>query len=514
MGRFVAQLVLLLAVLIGVASAQTTCAGGIAGVPGTTSDGVDVCCTEGCSQCGGTGCAGSTPGLSANDCCTSRISDAGEVCGEAPCILPPTCSSGIFGVPTTLNSGIEVCCDPGCVQCGGARCGASSPGLGVASCCTSRILDSGLVCGQDGGTVEAPCMIATECDIDDDCPLTDQICCPTKKVCEFPVDDDLTACGDPHMTGFLGQKFDFTGFDGDWYALFSSPPSIHVNMRVSTPLPELPIITYITGLSVLATDSDNVDHSIVIQVKDPSSLDSACPAGVSPCLANGALSVLLDGEETLVSPGTVEMAPGVTVSAVNLPGACRSFGFEKYWEQKQLEYAQIGRRLDQSSQTMADWILGDPTATNPAECAEYIAHAITDVSGGSGGDNGVDESGLFSHQSEHASFKIVTPQATIRLTHGKLHQIPMRDPTDTMDLPDHMTWQMNVAIDSNTRDSVVDADGSVIPAAKGILGETSVPTVDEDGEPIMDGMESIRGTTEEYRVDGPLSVVFDMDHEW
>lgn len=37
--------------------------------------------------------------------------------------------------------------------------------------------------------------------------------------------------GDPHMTGFRGQEFDFTGIDGEWYAVFSSPPSMHVNMR-------------------------------------------------------------------------------------------------------------------------------------------------------------------------------------------------------------------------------------------------------------------------------------------
>ena len=33
------------------------------------------------------------------------------------------------------------------------------------------------------------------------------------------------------MTGFLGQKFDFTAIDGQWYAVFSSPPSMQVNMR-------------------------------------------------------------------------------------------------------------------------------------------------------------------------------------------------------------------------------------------------------------------------------------------
>lgn len=33
------------------------------------------------------------------------------------------------------------------------------------------------------------------------------------------------------MVGFHGQKFDFTGEDGFWYALISSLPSTHVNMR-------------------------------------------------------------------------------------------------------------------------------------------------------------------------------------------------------------------------------------------------------------------------------------------
>lgn len=58
-------------------------------------------------------------------------------------------------------------------------------------------------------------------------------------------------------------------------------------------------------------------------------MDSSCPAGVSPCLADGSLRVILDGEETLLAPGTVSLGQGVQVTAANLPGACRSFGFEK-----------------------------------------------------------------------------------------------------------------------------------------------------------------------------------------
>ncbi|CAM9581761.1 unnamed protein product, partial [Ectocarpus fasciculatus] len=307
-----------------------------------------------------------------------------------------------------------------------------------------------------------------------DCP-PDLICCDDKDFCDVPGDEaiDGTVCGDPHMTGFLGQKFDFTGEDGEWYSVIADS-NMHVNMRVTSPVADLPEITYITGLSVLTTDSDGSDHSIVIEVADPHSLDSSCPAGVSPCLADGALIVLVDGEEVLLSPGTISLGPDVEVSAVNLPGACRSFGFEKYWERKKRENASQGRRLG-TPLSMGEWILGDPTATNMNECAEYVTRAE------------VEAGGVFAHQSEHASFQIVTPKAIIRLSHGRLHQIAMRDPTDRFDLPDHLTWQMNMAIDHT----------DVSHAAKGILGQTFVPTRDADGKPIMTGFESIRGTEED-----------------
>ena len=109
----------------------------------------------------------------------------------------------------------------------------------------------------------------------------------------------------------------------------------------------------------MATDTDGVDHSIVIMARDPHRLESSCPAGgSSPCLADGSLSVVLDGEETLFGPGSVILGEDVEVSAVNLPGACRSFGFEEYWERKKLENARHGRRLQSRQQSMAEWILG------------------------------------------------------------------------------------------------------------------------------------------------------------
>eukprot|EP00903_Cladosiphon_okamuranus_P020097 g18457.t1 len=325
------------------------------------------------------------------------------------------------------------------------------------------------------------------CTTDADCDRgSGEICCPEKNICEVPVNPG--ACGDPHMTGFRGQKFDFTGNDGGWYALLSVLDGVHLNMRVTSPVPSVPEITYITGIAIKATDHAGVDHTIVIAVTDPHNLESSCPVEIAPCLAEGALTVQLDGETALLSPGENFLGPGVAISAANLPGACRSFGFEKYWERKKEEYAKAGRKLESSTglQDMGEWILDDPTATNMEECIEYVAASMA------GG-------GLFAHDSEHASFQIMTPLGKIRLSHGRLHQLPMRDPTDRFDLPEHLTWQMNLAIDHH------DIDPSV---SRGVLGETLVPTLDDEGQPIMQGMGSIRGSEEDYRVEGPLETAF------
>ena len=278
------------------------------------------------------------------------------------------------------------------------------------------------------------------------------------------------------MTGFRGQKFDFTGEDGAWYAVVSDLPHVHLNMRVTAPVPSVPEITYITGISIITTDADDLYHTIVISVSNPHSMESVCSLEMPSCLAEGALHVVANGEEIMLTPGEVTLAPGVAIAAVNLPGECRSFGFEKYWEQKKLQLPQHGRRLIEVDvmQDMSDWVLADPTATNMMECEEYVAKAV-------------DGAGMFEHQSEHASFQIMTPTATIRLSHGRLHQLPMRDPTDQYDLPDHLAWQMNLAIDHN----------DISLGATGILGETLVPTRDQTGAPIMQGMDAIRGDQED-----------------
>lgn len=144
----------------------------------------------------------------------------------------------------------------------------------------------------------------------------------------------------------------------------------YLRQRVSSPVPEFPVITYITGLTVLALDSDGIAHSIVIEVKDPHTIESSCPPEIYPCLADGSLSVVLDGVEALFAPGSITLGEELSISAVNIPGECRSFGFEKYWERKMLEYINHDRRLSEG-QSIGEWILGVRTATKKFRLAGW-----------------------------------------------------------------------------------------------------------------------------------------------
>ncbi|CAM9823855.1 unnamed protein product [Ectocarpus fasciculatus] len=419
------------------------------------------------------------------DCCSCDCVDDDFTCGDTAydCLdVGSSCYGDLqcSGVPNLMSNG-ECDADNNNEECeydGG-------------DCCSCDCTDGDYICGSVGYNcldVGSSCYV---CGNDEDCNVG-YICCEEDNTCKIPI-VDTGACGDPHMTGFRGQKFDFTGKDGGWYAVISDMPHIHLNMRVTSPVPSVPDITYITGIGITTIGDEGSEHTIVITVADPHSLDSACPIAVSPCLADGALVVEIDGEVTLLSPGEIELGPNVAISAVNLPGACRSFGFEKYWERKKEEYARGGRKLSSLAQMedMSEWILGDPTATNMAECSEYVVEATADGS-----------TGLFEHESEHTSFQILTSKGKIRLSHGRLHQLAVRDPTDRFDIPDHLTWQMNLSLDRF---------GLGLDAT-GILGETQEPTLDANGQPIMQGMAAIRGVEDDYLVEGPLDSVFAAAH--
>ncbi|CAM9375057.1 unnamed protein product [Scytosiphon promiscuus] len=125
-------------------------------------------------------------------------------------------------------------------------------------------------------------------------PVTPTPGSPAPRTSVCPPGSDT--CGDPHLQGLRGQRFDWSGVDGGWYSLVKDETfDIHVNVRVTAPMPvEFPERhQLITGLGIVSEG-----HSVVIEVKDPYTVDThgCLSTEPSPCLANGGLRVLVDGD--------------------------------------------------------------------------------------------------------------------------------------------------------------------------------------------------------------------------
>lgn len=192
----------------------------------------------------------------------------------------------------------------------------------------------------------------------------------------------------------------------------------------------------------------------------------------------------------------VDLGTSLEFAAANLPGACRSFGFEKYWlskEEAANEENGSHRRLRAEKPikavAMPAWITSDPGQTNADECREYVAR-------------GAAQGSLFTHQSEHTSMQITSPQLSLRVSHGKVHQLPMRDPTDRFDLPEHVAFQMNLVFE----------DVRLGSDPQGLVGETISPVLDAEGVPIMQGLDAIRGAESDYLLSGPFGHDFAQLH--
>ena len=289
-------------------------------------------------------------------------------------------------------------------------------------------------------------------------------------------------CDDPHMKGLRGQKIDWSGVDGGWYAMIKDDDShLHVNVLLTAPLPEnFPDRQLITGLSVLSEG-----HSIVIEVKNPyDTSTSGCPSGISPCLSDGGLRVVIDGEEVEYLLGfsrDENVVDGITLSASNLPAECRQFGGDKVWARMYEEMLQGSRQLA-LDETFEDWILRFDGMAAPGWCARYIEeHDLADL------------------QSIHSVFKIVTSTVTVRLNVGTNSQGGGDLDWDGRMLPDLEFWQMDVGLHGLSIEN---------ECLSGILGETARPVLDEDGREVMEGYEAFRGTVEDYRVSGPLGTDF------
>lgn len=122
---------------------------------------------------------------------------------------------------------------------------------------------------------------------------------PVPAITEEICINKLMAHGDPHMVGFQHQKFDFTGEDGEWYALIhDGATDMGMNMRITQPVPEVPEVTYITGLGLSILGDDDEVHAFEVVLNDPHNLEPECAEGDGhPCLVDGALTILVDGKE-------------------------------------------------------------------------------------------------------------------------------------------------------------------------------------------------------------------------
>ena len=293
------------------------------------------------------------------------------------------------------------------------------------------------------------------------------------------------------MTGMLGQRFDWSGEDKGWYSLVSDGQDFQLNVRVTAPMPEeFPDRQLVSAVSILSSGG----RSFVIEVKDPYTLNTAgCGSGVEsslPCLANGALRFIVDGVEHrgLQTPSqAVELPGGRFVSSANLPAECRRFGGDRIWAAQYADMTKTQRSLRGYEAEFETWILQEGSMAAPTWCAKFLQ------------EEGLP--GLLAVQSNHAIFHVVTPKASLRINIGVNHQdrVTSEDGAVVF-VPELDFWQGDVGVEGNSFSDTV----------SGMLGETSRPILDKYGLPIMQGAGAIRGTTEDYRVDGPLGVEFEL----
>ena len=169
---------------------------------------------------------------------------------------------------------------------------------------------AGLICGIGGGLACAALIAASAVTLGTVgaamCSALLGTLCTVGVVNIAEACEDIVDCeGDPHMRGLQGQKFDFSGQDGAWYAILHDE-MFFVNMRVTAPIADLDKITYITGLGISITDDSGVLRTVVLTVDNPMEMQPECPDVGRPCLADGALTVELDGVKT-TTPGEVRI---------------------------------------------------------------------------------------------------------------------------------------------------------------------------------------------------------------
>lgn len=298
----------------------------------------------------------------------------------------------------------------------------------------------------------------------------------------------VKACSDPHLQGLRGQHIEWTGVDGGWYALVADKEDdLQINVRTTAPSPiDFPDRQFITGVAILSHG-----HSLIVEVEDPYTTETpGCSGDVSPCLADGGLSVSVDGElvDYLNGPTNTAHLPGdIELSSSNLPLECREFGGRKVWARMQKNMLRGHRQLVVSSNTFKDWVLSFiQNMVAPEFCAAFVTN-----------------DDLFNVQSDQALLRIVTPTAVVRLSAGINTRHAGKKDSFGRDLPELDFWQMGVGVEGVSLHH---------ESLSGLLGETSRVVVDTEGNEVMGGPEALPGMIEDYRVSDAEGTDFALIH--
>lgn len=304
---------------------------------------------------------------------------------------------------------------------------------------------------------------------------------------------DPSIFDDPHVHGLRGQRYDWFGEDGGWYAFLSTPDQLQMNLRVTSHLPvTFPERQLVTGVA-LVTDGG---HTIMVEIVDPLDLSPTCQGtvdagGSAPCLVNGGLRVTVDGrEEVHGGAGEYRFDGDIQITAFNLPLECQRFGDYLMWggldEEQRLRSGSRGLRSAGAVSSIFEWLLADSVMIAPPWCVKYLDELHGDVSA------------LAGVQSSHAVLRIESPNLSLRVNVG-INTEQEQTLQDGRVVPTASFWQMDVRVEY--------AEG--IAAAKGMLGETARPVRDDQtGENVMSGLGVLRGDVEDYRVMHPLGTEF------
>ena len=304
-----------------------------------------------------------------------------------------------------------------------------------------------------------------------------------------------TIFDDPHVTGLRGQRYDWSGEDGGWYAFLSTQDELQMNLRVTSHLPKtFPERQLVTGVALVTAGG----HTITLDIVDPLDLAPTCQSTTdagragsisAPCLVNGGLRVTVDGRE-MQGAGESHFDGGIHITAVNLPLECQRFGDYLMWgeldEEQKLIPARRNLRSAGSVTSIFEWLLADSVMIAPPWCVKYLEELNGDVNA------------LAGLQSNHAVVRIETPNLSLRVNVGINSEEEQTLP-DGRVVPTASFWQMDVRVEN--------AEG--IATAKGMLGETARPVHDKQtGKAVMSGLGVLRGDVEDYRVMHPLGTEF------